>query len=83
MSMLILMILLMASGVILVHCVCVVAKLSRSKWDGHQGRFAGIAASIALMAGGAMGMLLAFPHAPILLTVGLAGSFIFERRGAC
>ena len=83
MNALVLIIILMASGVILVHCVCVVATLSRSKWDGHRGRFAGVAASIALMAGGAMGMVLAFPHAPILLTVGLAGNFIFERRGAC
>lgn len=77
------LLLLAASAVILVHCLCVVARLSRNKWEGHKGRFAGVSASVALMAGGAMGMVLALPHAPLLLAVGVAGGFIFERRGVC
>lgn len=75
------MVVLMVSvGVILVHCLCVVASLSRKKWAGHLARFAALSASIALLAGGALGMLLAFPHAHILLATGAAGSFVFERR---
>lgn len=78
------MVILMVSvGVILVHCVCVVASLSRKRWAGHQARFAGLSASIALMSGGALGLLLAFPHAPFLLAVGVAGRYVFERRGSC
>ena len=77
------LILLIAAGVILVHCICVTARLSRNKWHGHKGRFAGVSASIALMAGGAAGMVLDFAHAPLLLLIGMAGEFVFNRRGSC
>lgn len=75
--------LLLAAAVILVHCVCVAAKMSRRKWDSHKLRFGGISASVALMAGGACGMALGAAYAPVLLSVGVAGSFVFDRRGSC
>lgn len=70
------------SSVIMVHCVCVVAGLSRIKWHGHIVRFAGVSAAIALLAGGAIGMVLNFTHWPLLLAVGIAGEFVFDRRNA-
>lgn len=76
-------ILLLAAAVILVHCVCVAARMNRRRWSGHKLRFAGISAAIALMAGGACGMVLGAVYAPLLLSVGVAGSFIFDRRGPC
>lgn len=72
--------LIVLAGVILVHCVCVVSGLSRLKWQGHKGRFAGVSASIALLAGGALGMVLSFYHWPFLLAAGIAGEYVFDRR---
>lgn len=83
MSTMILLVLLVAAGVILVHCVCVAAKMSRRRWQGHKARFAGVSASIALMAGGAVGLLLECHYAPVLLATGVAGSFVFDRREIC
>lgn len=83
MSVIFLMLLLLAAGVILVHCLCVISNLSHRKWSGHKGRFAGVTFSVALLAGGAAGMVLDYPPAPVLLIVGIAGAYIFERRGSC
>lgn len=69
--------------VVLVRCICISATLSRMRWEGHQARFAGVAAAHALLAGGAVGMLYGLPHAPVMLLAGVAGWIVFERRRSC
>lgn len=69
-----------AVGVVLLHCVCVAAKISRKDWSGHPLQFIGVAASRALFVGGTVGMLLHFQAAPWLLLAGIVIYILTDRR---
>jgi hypothetical protein len=77
---LILILRILAAGVILVHCMCIVAKLSPRNWFGHRLQFFGLSAAYALIAGGAVGSAFSWHLAPTLLLLGIAGLVLFDRR---
>lgn len=84
MSTLIWLVSLLAAGVVLVRVICVSANLSRRNFKGHSLHFLAIAASYALLAGGAVGTVLHLEIAPRLLLAGVALWVVFDRRrGAC
>ncbi len=74
------LILILAAGVILVHCTCIVAKLSPRNWFGHRLQFIGLSAAYSFIAGGAVGTAANWHLGPSLLLIGLAGLVIFDRR---
>lgn len=67
------------AGVVIVRCVCVAARMNRRDWHGHSFGFSGLSAGCALSASGALGMVLGYPHAPLLLLMGVAFGILFER----
>lgn len=79
-NIIILLLLLPATFVILGHSLDLASTLSRKQWVGHPFRFAGFSISIALTAGGAVGVLLGAFYAPALLVLGVAGCMMFDRR---
>lgn len=78
----ILTVLLMLSGtiVILGRCIELSALLNRKQWSGHRGQFVGFSVSVALTAGGAVGVLFFWGYGQVLLLLGVAGWFVFNRR---
>lgn len=73
-------IMLLSAGVILARSVCLAAKLSANDWPGHPVRFAGIAAANALLAAGAVGVVLGWTPGTVLLLVGVAIKMMSDRR---
>jgi hypothetical protein len=71
---------LLAAGVIMHHCTCLIAKLSPRNWFGHRLQFIGLAAAYSLMAGGSVGTAVGYPHGATLLLLGVAGLVLFDRR---
>jgi hypothetical protein len=78
-SMLVLL-LLAPTMVILWRSIDLASTLSRKLWVGHPGRFAGFAVSIALTAGGAVGVTFGMLSASVLLLLGVSGWMFFDRR---
>lgn len=74
------LILILAAGIVMVHCTCIVAKLSPRNWFGHRFQFLGLSAAYSLVAGGAVGTAFSWHLGPTLLLIGLAGLVIFDRR---
>ncbi len=74
------LILIVAAGIILMRCTCIVAKLSPRNWYGHRLQFLGLASSYSFIAGGAVGTAFAWHLGPSFLLVGLAGLVLFDRR---
>jgi hypothetical protein len=73
-------VMLIAAGAVMMRCIDLVSVLSHKTWHGHWIEFFGFSFSIALTAGGAMGILLGLNTAPILFMVGVAGWILFDRR---
>lgn len=73
-------VMLVAMAVILARCICVVPKLSRKTWSGHQAHFAALAGTYALLAGGSVLTALHHPLGSILLLIAVAGWVLFDRR---
>jgi hypothetical protein len=69
-----------ASIIILVHCICMASKLNRRNWHGHMLKFAGLAFSYALQAGGALAAAAGWHMAITLLMLGGALRVLFDRR---
>jgi hypothetical protein len=80
MSMVITLVLLAAAGVVMTRCVVLVAHLSPKRWIGPKWQLLGLASAYALIGGGAIGALLVWPASSVLMVVGLAMLFIFDRR---
>ena len=74
------LLLILASIVILLRCICLAGRISIESWDGHSLRFVGVAISYAMIGAGALGTALAFPHGSALLLFGTAGWVVFDRR---
>lgn len=74
------LILILAAGVILVHCTCIVAKMSPRNWYGHRLQFFGLSAAYSFIAGGAVGTVVNWHLGSSLLLIGVAGLVIFDRR---
>lgn len=73
-------IMLVATTVILSHCLTLAADIKRHTWDGHLLEFTAFTLSIAALGAGAAGVLLGWHHAVILLLVGIAGTIAVDRR---
>lgn len=73
-------ILIMAAGVVMVHCICLISKLSPRRWFGHRLQFFGLSAAYSFIAGGSVGIVFGWPLASVLLLFGVAGKILFERR---
>lgn len=71
---------LLASAMVIVHCICMVAKLNHRTWLGHKLDFAGYAASYAMLGGGAMGVAFNWQPGSMLLLLGISGLIFFDRR---
>lgn len=69
-----------ACAVVLARCLGVVSKLSRRTWTGTPTHFAALAASYALLGGGALGTALHWAFGPVLLLLAVAGGVLFDRR---
>jgi hypothetical protein len=70
----------LAMCVVLARCICVAPKLSRTSWSGHRAHFVALAGTYALLAGGAVGTALHWPHGQHLLLAAVAGWVLFDRR---
>ncbi|MDD5247803.1 MAG: hypothetical protein PHY45_02390 [Rhodocyclaceae bacterium] len=68
------------SLVILVHCICLAARLNVHRWQGARWRFVALTLSVAAIGGGSLGVAAAWPHGPLLLLAGIAGLISFDRR---
>lgn len=71
---------LVAAMVVVFRSVCVAAHLSRKGWDGHLWQFVGIAMSYALIAGGAVAVVLHWHGGATLLLLGMCGWILMDRR---
>ena len=71
---------LISAGVILARSVCLASKMSARDFNGHLFRFASIAAANALLASGAVGVVLGWNHGTFLLLVGAAVKLVSDRR---
>ncbi|OIR10965.1 hypothetical protein GALL_71360 [mine drainage metagenome] len=80
MNILIFLLVLAATAIVMLRCIELAAHLNRKLWFGHGYTFGGFSISIALTAGGAVGVLVGWPDAPILLLLGIAGWMTFNRR---
>lgn len=74
------LLMLSAMLVILGRCIELSAVLSRKLWSGHPFRFAAFSVSVALTAGGAVGVLLGWGVGAALLLLGIGGWMFFDRR---
>lgn len=73
-------IMLVSAGVVLVRTICLAAKMSANDFNGHLFRFASIAAANALLAAGAVGVVLGWHYGTFLLLVGAAVKLVSDRR---
>jgi hypothetical protein len=69
-----------ATIVVMMRCINLVAHLNRKMWFGHSYMFGGFSISIALAAGGSVGVCFGWDQAPAMLLIGFAGWMIFDRR---
>jgi hypothetical protein len=78
----ILLVLMMLLGTVIVlgRCIELSALLSRKGWMGNPFQFVGFSVSVALTAGGAVGVLFFWGYGQVLLLLGIAGWFYFNRR---
>lgn len=74
------LLMLAACAVILARCICMVSKLSHRTWTGTRAHFAALAASYALLGGGALGTAMHLSFGPVLLLLAVAGGVLFDRR---
>lgn len=74
------LVLLAAAGKVMTRCVVLVAHMSPKRWFGPKWQLLGLAAAYALIGGGAIGALLGWPPSAMLMVVGLALLFTFDRR---
>jgi len=74
------LILILSTTVIMMHCLCLISKLSPRRWFGHRLQFFGLSAAYAFIAGGSVGIVLGWHMAPAWLLIGVAGKILFERR---
>jgi hypothetical protein len=82
MSELLSVLMLLATVVIIVHCVVMAARLNRKQFSGHQLRFTVFSLSIGLLGGGAIAVLFGWSAGPLLLLLGVAGWQLTDRRSA-
>jgi len=80
MSLLLTLAILASTVVVMMRCITLAAHLNRKLWLDHGLMFGGFSVSIALTAGGAVGVLFGWIHAPTMLVIGIAGWMIFDRR---
>ena len=73
-------ILILAAVVVIVHCTCIIAKLSPRNWSGHRLEFIGLSLAYSFMAGGAVGTALGWHYGPVILLLASAGKVLFDRR---
>lgn len=73
-------IMLVATTIILFHCLTMAASLNRRHWGGHLIEFTAFTASVASLGAGAAGVLLGWHHAVAMLLVGIAGIIAVDRR---
>lgn len=73
-------ILILAAGVVMLHCTCIMVSLSPRNWTGHRMEFFGLSLAYSLMAGGAVGTALGWHYGPVILLLALAGKVLFDRR---
>jgi hypothetical protein len=71
---------LLAAGIIMLHVINLVSKFNHETWLGHKAQFAALAAAYACLAGGAVGAAVGYPHADLLLAIGVSGILLFDRR---
>lgn len=69
-----------ATVVVMMRCITLVAHLNRKMWFGHSYLFGGFSVSIALAAGGSVGVLFGWPSGAYMLLLGFAGWLFFDRR---
>ena len=62
------------------RCITLVAHLNPKTLFGHQFMFGGFSISIALTAGGSVGILFGWDQASLMLLIGFAGWLFFDRR---
>jgi hypothetical protein len=80
MSGLSLMILMLAAtGVVVVRCLCLVAHLNPRRFS-NKFRMAGLSLAYALVCGGSVGTLFGWHPGAALLLCGIASLIVFERR---
>lgn len=70
-----------AALVVLYRCIQLAAHMDRHSFTGHRLRFAMIALAYALIGSGAVATALGLASGAHMLLAGVAGVFIFERRG--
>ncbi len=80
MSTLMTLVLLAAASVVMMRCLVLVAHLSPKRWFGPKWQLLGLALGYALIGGGAVGALLGWPASSVLMVIGLAMLFTFDRR---
>jgi hypothetical protein len=66
--------------VVLLRTTLVVSSMNAQNWQGHHLHFAALAASWALLCGGALGAALSWKFGTPMLLIGIAGWFLFDRR---
>lgn len=71
---------LLATGAVMMRCLSLVSILSHKKWVGHTFEFLGFSIAIALTVGGAFGILLGSNFGAVFLLIGVAGWMVFDRR---
>lgn len=79
-SALITALMLVSAFVVVVHCLRIAASINAHNWFGHRVEFFFVAASYTALFGGALGLILAWPPAPQLLLMGVAGRVLFDLR---
>ena len=70
-----------ATIIVMMKCITLAAHLNRKMWFDHTYMFGGFSISIALAAGGSVGILFGWDQAPAMLLIGFAGWMTFDRRG--
>lgn len=73
-------VILVATVIVLSHCLTMAASLNRHTWGGHLLEFTAFTLSVASLGAGAAGALLGWPHALATLLVGIAGTIALDRR---
>lgn len=71
---------LIAVAVVATRCICVAAALNFRDWTGHPARFFGVAIGYSLLAAGALAVIFLKPHGGSILLIGVAMTFVFDRR---
>jgi len=71
---------LIAVIVIMMRCLDLVAHLNHSTWAGHFYALGGFSLSVALTAGGSVGVLFGWHQGAVMLLLGFAGWLAFDRR---